>query len=304
MTARIMCMCAILAMLVSPVMAQEEGAATGPNTGAVSFSMGVDFTTAYFFRGILQQDQGLIYQPYADATFQLSDALSVYLGTWNSIHDETGDGVDGQWYESDFFIGAGYAISECLSLDVSYIWLNAPANNGAAGLGLGIAGVNYDEWSQEVNIALAYDDSALWGDSFDGLQPYVLVGIETSGSSDEGGDGFGSDKGTYYEIGIAPSFTVVDSATSPITLTIPVTLGLGDNYFEALDDNGNTYDETFGFLDIGLDFGMPLSFVPAQFGSWEAAAGVHFLFLGDSNEDYNDGDDFEIIGTFGISMSY
>ena len=85
---------------------------------------------------------------------------------------------------------------------------------------------------------------------------------------------------------------------------------LQDNAFSA---PGVLEDDTFGYLDIGLDFSMPLSFVPAQFGSWEAAAGVHFLLLGDSTETISgnqgtwgvgSGDDFEVIGTFGISMSY
>lgn len=298
MTARIMCMCAILAALVSPAMAQEEAAATGPNTGAVSFSMGVDFTTAYFFRGIIQENQGLIYQPSADATFQLTDQLSVYLGTWNSIHDNT-SGSD--WYESDFFVGASLAVSECLSVDVSYIWLYGPAGGA--------------EFSQEINIGVSYDDSGLWGDSFDGLQPHILVGFETSGGSDMGGLHGSGSKGTYLEIGVAPSFTLVDSASSPITLTIPVTVGLGWDYYEGFSDAnpGVLEDDTLGFVDLGLDLSMPLSFVPSQFGSWEASAGVHFLFLGDSTQTISgnqatwgvgSGDDFEIIGSFGISMSY
>ncbi len=298
MTARIMCMCAILTALVSPAMAQEEAAPAGPNTGAVSFTLGVDFTTAYFYRGIIQENQGLIMQPYADATFQLTDALSVYLGTWNSIQDNL---AGSDWYESDFFVGASYSLSECLSVDLSYIWLYGPSGGG--------------EFTQEINIGVAYDDSGLWGDGFDGLQPYVLVGIETSGGSDMGGLHGSGSKGTYLELGVAPSFTVVESASSPITLTIPVTVGLGWDYYEAFSDAtpGVLEDDTFGYLDIGLDFSMPLSFVPAQFGSWEAAAGVHFLLLGDSTETISgnqgtwgvgSGDDFEVIGTFGISMSY
>jgi hypothetical protein len=296
-------------------MAQEEAAATGPNTGAVSLSLGLDFTTAYFYRGIIQQTNGIIYQPSADVTFQLTDALSVYVGTWNSMHTNTGGAAD-QWYESDFFVGASYALSECLTFDASYIWLYGPSIGA--------------EFAQEVDLSLSYDDSALWGDSFNGLQPHVLVAIETSGGSDGYGltDSNGvpasRDLGIYYEIGIAPSFTLVDSASSPVTLTIPVTVGFGSNYYEitrefvnagpdgilggagAADDfNDNTTDdEAFGFVDIGLDFSMPLSFVPAQFGSWEASTGVHFLFLGDNAKAGNGGDDLEIIGTFGISMSY
>lgn len=286
MTARIMYMCAILAALViSPAMAQEEMAAdTGPNTGAVSLSLSLDFTTAYYFRGIYQENQGLIYQPGADVSFQLTDALSVYLGTWNSVQDHVGGD---QWYESDFYVGASYALSKCLSADISYIWLYSPAGGG--------------EFAQEVDMSLSYDDSGLWGDGFDGLQPHVLVAVETSGGSD--GFGPGLDPGVYYEFGIAPSFTVVDSASAPITLTIPVTVGLGDNYYEAAGSS-----DVFGYVDAGLDFSMPLSFVPAQFGSWEASAGVHFLFLGDNAQILNtgggSGDDFVTIGTFGISMSY
>ena len=293
MKTRIMCMCALMAaLMISPAMAQEESAAAGPNTGAVSFGLGVDFTTAYFYRGLVQENQGLITQPWADVSFQLNDALSVYMGTWNSVHDGPSSGSgsnDDQWYESDFYIGASYALSQCVSLDLSYVWLYGPAGGA--------------EFAEEINVALAYDDSGMWGDSFDGLQPHFLVAFETSGAS----DGIGLEgKGVYYELGIAPSFTVVDSATSPITLTIPVTLGLGSDYYEVGND-----DDSFGYVDAGLDFSMPLSFVPARFGSWEAAAGVHFLFLGDNAETINgsvagigSGDDFEVIGTFGISMSY
>ena len=38
----------------------------GPNSGNVQFSMGMDFTTAYFFRGILQERDGFIWQPYGE----------------------------------------------------------------------------------------------------------------------------------------------------------------------------------------------------------------------------------------------
>src|SRR5262245_31103950 len=60
-----------------------------PNTGALTLSGGVDWTTAYFFRGYNQEDTGLILQPYATITANLydSDAFDVnaYIGTWNSF---------------------------------------------------------------------------------------------------------------------------------------------------------------------------------------------------------------------------
>ena len=36
-----------------------------PNTGRVSLSAGIDWTTDYYFRGILQEDDDYIFQPMA-----------------------------------------------------------------------------------------------------------------------------------------------------------------------------------------------------------------------------------------------
>ena len=43
-----------------------SGAMAQPNTGNVSFATGLDFSHAYFFRGIVQERSGLIAQPYID----------------------------------------------------------------------------------------------------------------------------------------------------------------------------------------------------------------------------------------------
>ncbi len=47
-----------------------------------------------------------------------------------------------------------------------------------------------------------------------------------------------------------------------------------------------------------------MSFIPADYGSWEVFARGDFLFLGDNLETANDGDSFEAIGTIGISLAY
>jgi hypothetical protein len=48
--------------------------AESPNKGLVSLSVGSDFTTAYFFRGILQERDGFIWQPYGELGFNLFTA--------------------------------------------------------------------------------------------------------------------------------------------------------------------------------------------------------------------------------------
>ena len=88
----------------------------GPNTGAVSILMGMDWTTDYYFRGILQADKGWILQPYGEITFKLLEnmgplnALGLTIGSWNSLHGGP-TGIEGgsasadpkMWYESDFY---------------------------------------------------------------------------------------------------------------------------------------------------------------------------------------------------------
>jgi hypothetical protein len=49
---------------------------------------------------------------------------------------------------------------------------------------------------------------------------------------------------------------------------------------------------------------LPLAFIPASFGAWAIKASVNFLVLGDNLERINSNDDFEVIGNFGLSMTY
>ena len=99
------------ALITVPQPAQAQG-----NDGKLSVSMGVDASHAYFFRGIKQERQGLVVQPFADASFALFEDgegitdVTLTIGQWNSLHSGP-SGADGpaanvaSWYESDFFTG-------------------------------------------------------------------------------------------------------------------------------------------------------------------------------------------------------
>ena len=63
-------------------------------------------------------------------------------------------------------------------------------------------------------------------------------------------------------------------------------------------------DSTFGFFTGGLAASMPLKFIPAAFGNWQARASVMWLQLNDNLKTVNNGDSTEFIGTFGIAMTY
>ena len=131
---------------------------------------------------------------------------------------------------------------------------------------------------------------------FEGLQPYVMYVIEVDGAS----DGVGNGGDSYVEFGIGPTVEILPS----VTMEVPVVVGLSvDDYYESPIDG---HDDTFGFLQVGVDFTVPLAFIPSDFGGWSAHAGVNVVFLGDSVDDFNDSnnEDTEVIGVFGIGFEY
>lgn len=262
------------------------------NTGNVSLTAGADVVTEYWFRGIGQENSGLIVQPYFDVSFGLYDTddltLTGSVGQWNSLQDNnTESNGQGVWYESDFYAGVT-ADMDIYSLGVTYINLYNPAGGGI--------------FAEEIDVSLGIDDSSLWDGDF-ALNPSALLAIETDGGSDAG-----SKKGTYLQLGIEPGFDdVCGSDSVTVNMTIPVTVGLSlDNYYE--DGMGN--DDTFGFLDVGAVFSTPLdNLIPADNGAWTASAGIHVIFLGDSAENisgvFGTGQDStHVYGTFGVEMAY
>ena len=276
----------VLSLAGALFMSGSALATDGPNHGKVSLEAGFDVTSAYYFRGIFQEDDDFIIQPYAGITFDLYEgeglinSASLYLSTWNSVHTGptgSGSGGPGSWYESDLTVGVSLGLPANLTQDIAYVYIGAPDPAGSI-------------YAEEVTFTTAYDDSEGWN-----LQPYIMFAVEVDGASDGVGDG----DDTYFEAGVSQEFTLVESETAPITVSVPVTVGLSvDDYYEF------PTDETFGFLDVGIIFSMPLSSVPSDFGEWVLSAGVNFLFLGDSTEAANGGDDTEVIGTVGLSMSY
>jgi hypothetical protein len=280
------------AFLTTPFIAQAQEM-EGPNTGKVSLNAGVDYYSEYWFRGIAQENQGLIVQPYADVSLNLIEnedyTLDGYFGAWNSWHfqDPTeANGDDDFWYEADVFAGFSAGLPGGFGVDLSYINLYGPSGG--------------DEFAEEIDLGVSYDDSGLWGDNGFALNPSATLAYEIDGGSDSG-----SNKGTYLGLGIEPNIPL--GADAPFSLSVPVTLGLGlDDYYE--DSLGN--DDTYGFLDIGLVGSMPLA-QDTAYGDWTVTGGVHYINLGDSaaqiGRDFNTiggDDDDSIYFHVGLSMSY
>ncbi|MEM7681694.1 MAG: TorF family putative porin [Planctomycetota bacterium] len=278
---------AAVAVPALPALAQE-----GPNTGSLSFSGSATVTTDYFFRGILQEDQGLIIQPEGTVTADLIESddysLSGYFSIWNSLHEEgTGSaGANDQVFETDFIAGLSASAFEDWTFDVYYVWYTFP-NNAFATV-------------EEINFMVSFDDSEVWGDSvYEGfaLAPYVNIAFEVENTA------FGTDEGIYVELGVAPEYVVVEDGDYPVTLSVPVVVGLSlDDYYDT--GAAGSDDDEFGFLSVGVGASVPLPFIPSSYGSWTGYANIDLLILGDNLEAANNGDDFEVIGSGGVALDY
>jgi hypothetical protein len=266
--------------------------AKGPNTGRVSISAGVDWTSAYFFRGIKQETEDLILQPYGELTFKLLDnagaltSLSLTAGMWNSLHTgPTGsDSLTASdpkvWYELDGYGKLSAVLWEDLTTYVLYTAYISP-NNAFNTV-------------QEVALGFAYNDAKLLGPY--ALNPSVLVAFEFDGQADAG-----RDKGVYAQLGIAPGYTFLPQSAYPLAVSVPLAVGLSlKDYYEF----GTGSDDTFGYFSGGVTLSVPLAFIPPAFGKWLVKGGVQVLYLGDNLKAINDGDEVQVIGTVGLAFAY
>jgi hypothetical protein len=257
-------------------------AASDPNPGNLTIAAGVDFLNAYLFRGIPQDDTGVITWPYGDLGIALHSgdgivkSIGVNVGLWNSLHTGAA-GSDGPsrklWYESDFYSTFGLGFGNGVSFGVTYTAYTSPNGSFAT--------------VREASFKFALDDSV----SLRRLssKPYVIVARELDGQADGG-----TEEGTYLELGAAPGFPVAG-----VTINVPLRAGfsLGDYY------EGVTGDERFGFFSVAGIVTVPLSSMPTRAGSWNIHGGVEYVRLGDRNAEILGGTS-KVIGSIGIGLSY
>ncbi len=249
----------------APAQAPAEAAAPAK---IYTVTTGLDFTSAYLFRGILQESGGAIGQPYGDIAFSLKHGITADVGTWNSIHS-TAD--LGNWYESDYFASVTFTTGK-LKPGLLYTSYTSPADRFAT--------VN------ELAGTLVVDDSK----SPFPLAPKIVLAFELTDGQADGGD----NKGTYLEMGIKPGVKLAPKAT----LYIPVKTGLSVNHYY----EGPTGDNTFGYFDLGAQLSVPV--VSGKGGALEIHGGIDFLWLGDNMKLLNDGDNFKPVSLIGFTFTY
>ena len=284
----------------SPAPAQTPGAAApaapaeppGPNTGAISLTGGIGWASAYYFRGIAtDQNGGNNVQPYAEIGFRFLEnmgpltSLTVSPGIWTNLH--TGGGLvvppsdPKGWTETDFYFKVSAVWWEVLTTSATFTYYSSPNNT-------------FTTYS-DIGLGFSLNDSK-WLGAF-ALNPSVLFAFETTGEALVA-DG---KKGIYVQIGLAPGYTFFAESSYPLTVSLPMTLGLSAKDYYTV----NGQNQTVGYFSWGPLITMPLKFIPANFGSWSAKAGVQFLVLNTNLKAVNTGGDaFVPIGSVGLALTY
>lgn len=272
----------LMASISAPAIAQSTNASATPTAAPAAapapeasapakiytVTTGLDFASAYLFRGILQESGGAIGQPYADVAFAMKHGITADFGTWNSIHSTANVG---NWYESDYFASVTFTAGK-LKPGLLYTSYTSPADRFST--------------VQELAGTLAVDDSK----SPFPLSPKVVLAFELGDGEADGG----LNKGTYLELGVKPGIKVAPKAT----LYIPAKTGLSLNHYY----EGPTGDNTFGYFDLGAQLSVPVA--SSKAGALEIHGGIDFMWLGDNLKLLNSGDQFKPVSLIGLTFTY
>jgi hypothetical protein len=273
-----------------PAATPATGAEAAPNTGRVSLTLGADWASAYYFRGIVnEQNGGNNVQPYGEIGFKLLDnvgpltSLVIAPGVWNNWHYGGGTVVEPSdpqfWYEADLYIKLTATWWEVFTTSVTYTYYVSPNDSFTS--------------YADVGLGFSLNDSK-WLGAF-ALNPSLLFAFETKGEA-LAADG---QKGIYMGIGLAPGYTFFENSSFPVNVSLPMTFGFSVKDYYTV----NGQNQTFGYFSGGPLITLPLKFIPSTFGNWALKGGVQFLKLNSNLKTVNFNDSFVPIGSVGLSLT-
>ena len=287
---------AFLAFTSAPARAQ----AADPNPGNLTLVGNADFTNTYMFRGIRQDDTGIIVQPSAELDIALQSATtglkstSLNIGTWNSLH--SGDAganssvsglgcqCDKIWYESDFYTTLAFGFTGG-SLGITYTAYTSPN-----------AGFNN---VKELMFKFGGDDSSVLGKA--ALHPWVIAAFEFDADNGHQADG-GANAGKYLELGVSPGYS---GAKASVAIPVKVGLSMGDYYElnEGTVARPNFVDHKFGYFSLAGIATVPIGGT-TSYGAWNFHVGVEYQHLGTTTEAFNGGKANKGIVSAGLGFTY
>ncbi|MBI1368611.1 MAG: hypothetical protein GC162_08135 [Planctomycetes bacterium] len=186
--------------------------------------------------------------PTANVTLDF-DMFTVNFGTWWDINNNAPTSLGGQFQEVDVWFGFGF------NVDKFHF------------------GLLYQDWNYAgdtekiLDGSISYDDTGLIFKDF-AFNPSVTFHdrLNAGGAAPAGGN-----SGLVVVLGIAPGFTLLESESVDLNLSVPVNVGI----FTTDDFHGGTQSGV-GYCSVGLSLSMPLKFIPEKYGAWNIHGGVAY----------------------------
>ena len=247
----------------------------------ITGDIGLDVASQYIFHGISQENQGVIFQPYADIYLKIYEgggflnSATVNLGIWNSFHSRHPlPGSTRSWYEFDFLAGVSFVFAKNFTFTPTYIAYASPGD--------------YFGTAHTVQLKLAYNDADLLRSY--AMNPYVFAEFEFDGKT-----GNGTDEGIYYEVGISPG-----TKLGPVQINLPIKAGFGSSDYYVGDAG-------FGFFSVGVAVGYDLACIPSCLGKWTVGGSATYYRFGDPNDGANaikSDDDDAFVFSGGLKVAF
>jgi hypothetical protein len=213
-------------------------------------------------RGMDVVRQGVVFQPMVLTFFNVykSDSFlnsaTVVLGVWNcfatsqqpsSSNPKLGTG----WIETDPIAGVSFGLAKNFTLSVTYTAFSMQIDN--------------IPFSQHLETKLVFNDTD-YLKAF-ALHPYVIYWQELQGKAVASTDA-NPTSSFYFDVGVAPGYTF--EKCYGLKLEAPCRILMADSNFYGTGAGGTTFVSLYEF---GVKASMPLAFMPAGYGHWNAAVG-------------------------------
>jgi hypothetical protein len=256
----------VTATIPSVAAAQTIGpvqTAVDTNPGKVSLVASYEFTNAYMFRGLRQDDTRVIMFPFAEARIDLYDDdegltnVALRIGSWNSLNT----GVSGSagpsgklWYESRFYSAVDFTLGPGIIVGGGYTAYPSPNNSFST--------------VKELFFRASADERNTYGGL--ALRPHALLAMEFDTEPAVGQADGGLGAGTYLELGIYELAGVDHNfgylslgAIASLPLARTTTYGAWDVHggveFQSLGDtpeafNGGDQSKVIGTIGIGFSY--------------------------------------------------
>jgi hypothetical protein len=265
----------------------QEAVAPGLRWRTVTGYAEVAIPDKYIYHGYVIEDRGPIIQPYIElyeefyrGTGLLTSAsakFSFFTSLQGRDDGATHTAAPGRWfYEIQIEGGLELVLAKRFTFSLAYLRYESPIDIYAP--------------SNAIQVMLSWDDKDIAG--WYSLHPHITwiapIPFRWNGNA---GDG------NYFEIGIAPAATIARESRYPITLTVPLNAGFGDDRYYPGD--------AFGYASAGISASLPLAFLPKNAGEWKAALSATYYYLGRAPAEFtNDGDRHQSVFAFTVSTEF